>query len=1558
MRDQISTSTSNTISSTFKAISDSAEFQDFIEMSMFQKMNNGLFALLAYVDSFSSYFIGIQSIISYVRLFQFLGPSFAAPFINIWENGQFSSKLIGFISVFFHLFTPSSRLGIARIALLLYFAFFIVFFILLLLSSRRYRLTARIPSSICILIALFMNTFGYISHPIALELLSEVFGKILNPSTGERIGAEVIQELLIIFFTFFAYQYLMTRFTSLSVAFRPDSLITLHPSAHMKLFAITQGITILLGIASQLSRVYQMGIIIFCLFGYLFSTNIVFSGGGLINPTHIQLFLACSFSGMINLVVVLVHIYFSRKGSDLTFFLFIASFLVSLMLSIYLTKRKSLKQLEILDAIESNPDAFEKINSPKELLNISITGFSYAHSTCISWQLFKLATAKWGDSLDVWMIYGKYIAIYPEESRQLEWILKNISTHERGNDTTQIIVQIKSILRRRESNLSNELKNRLNQTMKYVESAKQKMRNIWDLILQGNINEMESNIDRAYIAVDRAQLELNRLLQQYPNNRFVGRRYARFALEIKADHARFSEWSEKVRLLQRGIRISQDSTYELGLKAFPLLPQFINVEKNIQMDSESMLDCETEMDEESLQVSSTEQSLIFRKQIQNLTPPSVTCFCMNTVFIVLLFIIIPSTALLIYALTSISDVTQPLSPIYSLALMRNLNFQLQAFGIRYIGENLYSKTNSSDIIFPKPQYDSSNKFTNLGFSNRTIDHLNSLLGVVEDSVNGISSLRSYMTGEDKVDQVRKIIFQNTIPGRQYYNSSHYIEVNSSAQSIFLSSVMSISRLTQEVVISESVLSSSIMLNPSKNMNNLGDSISEALSLLIDYLKDTVEFNLKWLDIGIYAVASFFIIGAIPINIAELYLLYRDKKEVYKCLAAIPKNVASSVADSLRNLSRRGNEGTTSTKTDSDLNKQEENILKIFASASDTKYHVGERVKFIIISIFIIFFGILSIEFIINFLQSELELVSQYAPHIDNILGAVAYMNGGVSGVMSIALSINGYDQIESDPMGHISEVSVYLKNMSDYYANARFGTQGNTDNPYESFEENIISSSKTNNCESPLSIVTTNQGAYSCMNTEQQFHMFENLIWSIVYPYQENYSTILTNNSILTELWALGPVLSFNNFFSPIYTDIIPTLTEKISSSKSSITIPVTIFLTCVILSALWMIIEIQASGKKIRFSLELILHCPTGVILQTPKIMSVLSGNFSQSNMDTTNRDEEFFDSVVKNLPDSVFCINLDGSITSVNNSVERAFKTNKNDIIHTEASVFFGGNNFESDIPLVFGNNAKGRSQIETCHAIFKNPTDQSTTNYLISLIRTPTYTIVTCRDESQIIKHNKLIKEERAKSDQLLSAILPARIVSKVQQGEKNITFSVECATIIFIDIVEFTPWCASNTANKVMSVLNTIFREYDSLLVTFSTLTKIKCIGDCYMAAGGIFTEINQPVQHAKESVEFALGAISIIQKVNEMMGEKLRIRIGVNTGGPIIAGVLGTDKPMFEILGPAINMAQQLEHHGLPMQIHISRSLYELIYGSSFKVKERGQIEFKQGQVFTYIVEPK
>jgi class 3 adenylate cyclase len=106
------------------------------------------------------------------------------------------------------------------------------------------------------------------------------------------------------------------------------------------------------------------------------------------------------------------------------------------------------------------------------------------------------------------------------------------------------------------------------------------------------------------------------------------------------------------------------------------------------------------------------------------------------------------------------------------------------------------------------------------------------------------------------------------------------------------------------------------------------------------------------------------------------------------------------------------------------------------------------------------------------------------------------------------------------------------------------------------------------------------------------------------------------------------------------------------------------------------------------------------------------------------------------------------------------------------------------------------------------------------------------------------------------------------------------------------------------------------------------------------------------------IRFGLDALQILEDTNTKLNALLAVRIGVNSGGPVIAGVLGTDKPVFDIIGDPINIAARLQSTDIPGKIQISEDTHTLIQGMDFQVESRGEVELKgKGKKKTYIVEP-
>jgi PAS domain S-box-containing protein len=231
--------------------------------------------------------------------------------------------------------------------------------------------------------------------------------------------------------------------------------------------------------------------------------------------------------------------------------------------------------------------------------------------------------------------------------------------------------------------------------------------------------------------------------------------------------------------------------------------------------------------------------------------------------------------------------------------------------------------------------------------------------------------------------------------------------------------------------------------------------------------------------------------------------------------------------------------------------------------------------------------------------------------------------------------------------------------------------------------------------------------------------------------------------------------------------------------------------------------------------------------------------------------------------------------------------------------------------------------------------------------------------CKDQTDEVARKSAVEEAKQQSENLLMQILPKDIIVRLNRGDKNISFSVPCSTIVFMDIEKFSSYSANLTPSELMKNLGEVFTAYDRLVPKFPLILKIKLIGDDYMAAAGLFNPGEAPSVHASQVVQFTLECLDAIEEINEQLNASLQVRIGVNTGGPLIAGVLGTDKPLFDIIGDPINVAARLQSTDMPGLVQISQETYNGVIGGPFQIEQRGLVELKgKGKQMTYFVYPR
>jgi adenylate cyclase len=207
------------------------------------------------------------------------------------------------------------------------------------------------------------------------------------------------------------------------------------------------------------------------------------------------------------------------------------------------------------------------------------------------------------------------------------------------------------------------------------------------------------------------------------------------------------------------------------------------------------------------------------------------------------------------------------------------------------------------------------------------------------------------------------------------------------------------------------------------------------------------------------------------------------------------------------------------------------------------------------------------------------------------------------------------------------------------------------------------------------------------------------------------------------------------------------------------------------------------------------------------------------------------------------------------------------------------------------------------------------------------------------------------EKERSEALLLNILPRTIVERMRRGETAIADRIAEATVLFSDLVDFTSLSATLSPEETVKLLGLLFSQFEDLAVLHGVET-IKTIGDGYMVTGGI---LEQQPNAAVAVAEMALSMLEVVERAGRAIDKKLQLRIGVHTGGPIVAGVLGTHKIAYDVWGDTVNTAKRMESYGLPGQIHVSAATRRLL-GDAFRFEPRGLLDVKgKGSMETYFV---
>jgi len=197
-----------------------------------------------------------------------------------------------------------------------------------------------------------------------------------------------------------------------------------------------------------------------------------------------------------------------------------------------------------------------------------------------------------------------------------------------------------------------------------------------------------------------------------------------------------------------------------------------------------------------------------------------------------------------------------------------------------------------------------------------------------------------------------------------------------------------------------------------------------------------------------------------------------------------------------------------------------------------------------------------------------------------------------------------------------------------------------------------------------------------------------------------------------------------------------------------------------------------------------------------------------------------------------------------------------------------------------------------------------------------------------------------EVAEQKDALLESVLPKRIAERMNDGEDRIVDQVTDATVVFADIVDFTTYAMEHPPEESVGLLKDLFGRYDEIMGRYG-LEKIKTIGDCYMFVSGVTSDQQD---HCAMAIDAAMDMLFETRQLSTHMGRDVKVRIGVHSG-PLVAGVVGDLRFVYDLWGATVNIASRIEEAGKPDKITVSQAVIDRI-GTEFVYQRQARVRLR------------
>jgi hypothetical protein len=505
--------------------SHSSKYQGLIQQSFLKRFRNILIDVYEYLHCIGADLTFVHSVMSYWRIFQIVGVCFIIRSSAFWGDEQSNHLLTDIIGRCLHFIPLTYR----KVSLFVFFIFFICLFgfflIFLSVSAFIYSKRGQLHQSSSSFILVFVAVFGHLGTVTAGKMMAVGIVKMIDDGLDISLLVLLIVSLLLTII----YSYLMGTIFSVSVAMKTDSFATMLPILQFFLFSFPMIFTFYFHFVDYFGTlIFVLGLFIGILFYGLF-IFISHRNGSTIKLFHLKIITTSSSSTIGLLVFYIICLLQGFRIKEIIFGMFACEMIVLWRIFTFMYNQKETKNLRILDSLSEGEEFLTYISNPQKFMSVCMTCFRCSHSFCLSNIFFKLVTNTWPYNRTIWILYVKFVAIYPEDSKRLLSIVSEMKSHHLKGFMSKLFKLMFTKFYGKGSQILNlPLKRKLDSIEKLVQFARQKITGCWNLILQEDTQELYSFLTIAYNSIQKCKAKYLHLLNEYPNNLFVIQSHANF----------------------------------------------------------------------------------------------------------------------------------------------------------------------------------------------------------------------------------------------------------------------------------------------------------------------------------------------------------------------------------------------------------------------------------------------------------------------------------------------------------------------------------------------------------------------------------------------------------------------------------------------------------------------------------------------------------------------------------------------------------------------------------------------------------------------------------------------------------------------------------------------------------------------------------------------------------------------------------------------------------------------------------------------------------------------